>query len=121
MPICEDFFGAAGILAARKSDVARLKAEDTTGKIRVVFSVLKSAVSGLSVLANRLRKFCRDFLKPANCSRALAAIDEKYRASLFQLDCRRTGISGISQDPIASSDIGGTLIKEGQKAFANFK
>lgn len=109
-------------LGGSQSDVARLKAEDIDWQNQVVsFSVLKSAVSGLSVLANRLRKFCRDFLKPANCSRVLPQLMRNIGRVYFNWTAAGQGLAAYPKHPIASSDIGGTLIKkEGQKA-ANFK
>jgi integrase len=84
-------------LGGSQSDVAHLKAEDIDWQSQVVsFFRSKTASAQIIQFGEAFAEILRNLPQAGQLFPRLAAMDEKKRASLFQLDCRRTGISGVS-------------------------
>jgi integrase len=91
------FLRCCWYLGGSQSDVAHLKAEDIDWQDQVVsFFRSKTGTAQIIHFGNGLTEVFQDLPAQGLLFPRLTAMDEKHRASLFQLDCRRTGISGIS-------------------------
>jgi integrase len=84
-------------IGGSQSDVAHLKAGDIDWQNQVV-SFFRSKTGSAQIIrfGEALAEILRGLPQTGPLFPRLAAMDEKHRASLFQLDCRRTGISGVS-------------------------
>jgi integrase len=84
-------------LGGSQSDVAHLKAEDIDWQNQIV-SFFRAKTGSVQIIrfGESLAEVLRGLPQTGKLFPRLAAMDEKHRASLFQLDCRRTGISGVS-------------------------
>ena len=84
-------------IGGAQSDVAHLKAEDIDWKDQVVsFFRAKTGTAQIIHFSDGLADIFRDLPSEGLLFPRLAAIDEKHRAALFQMRCRRVGITGIS-------------------------
>ena len=91
------FLWCCWYLGGSQSDVARLKAEDIDWQNQVVsFFRSKTGSAQIVRFGEAFAEILRGLPHTGQLFPRLAAMDEKHRASLFQLDCRRTGINGIS-------------------------
>ena len=84
-------------IGGSQSDVANLKAEDIDWQNQIV-SFFRSKTGSVQIIrfGESLAEVWRGLPQTGKLFPRLAVMDEKHRASLFQLDCRRTGISGVS-------------------------
>ncbi|HEV2331358.1 MAG TPA: tyrosine-type recombinase/integrase [Verrucomicrobiae bacterium] len=84
-------------IGGSQSDVAHLKAEDIDWKNQVIsFFRSKTGTAQIINIGHALGDVLRDLPGQGILFPRLAGMDEKHRASLFQMTCRRLGITGIS-------------------------
>lgn len=84
-------------IGGSQSDMANLKAEDIDWKNNVVsFFRAKTGTAQIIHFGSALAEVFRDLPGQGLLFPRLAAMDEKHRASFFQMICRRVGITGIS-------------------------
>ena len=84
-------------IGGSQSDVANLKAEDIDWKNQVVsFFRAKTGTAQILHFGNALAEVFKDLPGQGTLFPRLAEMDEKHRASLFQMICRRLSIKGIS-------------------------
>jgi integrase len=84
-------------IGGSQSDMANLKAEDIDWKNQVVsFFRAKTGTAQILHFGNALAEVFKDLPGQGKLFPRLAAMDEKHRASLFQMTCRRLNIKGIS-------------------------
>jgi integrase len=84
-------------IGGSQSDVAHLKAEDIDWKNHVIsFFRAKTGTAQILHFGKGLAEVLQDLPSQGALFPYLAAMDEKHRAALFQMNCRRLGIAGIS-------------------------
>ena len=84
-------------IGGSQSDVANLKAEDIDWKNQVVsFFRAKTGTAQILHFGNALAEVFKDVPGQGTLFPRLAEMDEKHRASIFQMTCRRLAITGIS-------------------------
>lgn len=96
-PEIRPFLKCCWHIGGPQSDVANLKAEDIDWKNQVVsFFRAKTGTVQILHFGNALAQVFKDLPGQGMLFPRLAEMDEKHRASLFQMTCRRLSIKGIS-------------------------